>query len=384
MNFKEDFFMKKLSAAAMSCILAASMSVSALAAEENGAEKAVVSTEKATEETQVKTDDSIKVVVDGKEIIFTDQAPIIKNDRTMIPLRGVLETMGIDIVWNAEEQSITAERGDSYALFKIGETTLKTAEGEITLDVAPEIINDRTMIPLRAVTESFGAEVTWDADTKTVTITDEIANTMVEAAKLTNEVKAADGTVLYTIDVKYPVLNDKCKAAGKKAVNETIKKSIEESVAADSEELYNSAKETEEKFMPLSVMGDYKVTLENSGTLSFYVDLSYNFNGAHPMTYRNGYTYDLESGKELMLSDVTDVSENKAMEIIKNAYTEAIKADTENKTFFTDALKNLDETLKTVDFYLEDKNIVFFTELYSVAPYAAGFVNVPVSLEKFA
>ena len=383
--------MKKLSAAAMSCILAASMSVSALAAEENGAEKAVVSTEKATEETQVKTDDSIKVVVDGKEIIFTDQAPIIKNDRTMIPLRDVLETMGIDIVWNAEEQSITAERGDSYALFKIGETTLKTAEGEITLDVAPEIINDRTMIPLRAVTESFGAEVTWDADTKTVTITDEIANTMVEAAKLTNEVKAADGTVLYTIDVKYPVLNDKCKAAGKKAVNETIKKSIEESVAADSEEikkaaeeLYNSAKETEEKFMPLSVMGDYKVTLENSGTLSFYVDLSYNFNGAHPMTYRNGYTYDLESGKELMLSDVTDVSENKAMEIIKNAYTEAIKADTENKTFFTDALKNLDETLKTVDFYLEDKNIVFFTELYSVAPYAAGFVNVPVSLEKFA
>ena len=136
--------------------------------------------------------------------------------------------------------------------------------------------------------------------------------------------------------------------------------------------------------MPLSVMGDYKVTLENSGTLSFYVDLSYNFNGAHPMTYRNGYTYDLESGKELTLSDVTGVSENKAMEIIKNAYTEAIKADTENKTFFTNVLKNLDETLKTVDFYLEDKNIVFFTELYSVAPYAAGFVNVPVSLEKFA
>ena len=102
------------------------------------------------------------------------------------------------------------------------------------------------------------------------------------------------------------------------------------------------------------------------------------------MTYRNGYTYDLESGKELTLSDVTGVSENKAMEIIKNAYTEAIKADTENKTFFTNVLKNLDETLKTVDFYLEDKNIVFFTELYSVAPYAAGFVNVPVSLEKFA
>ena len=50
--------MKKLSAAAMSCILAASMSVSALAAEENGAEKAVVSTEKATEETQVKTDEN--------------------------------------------------------------------------------------------------------------------------------------------------------------------------------------------------------------------------------------------------------------------------------------------------------------------------------------
>lgn len=46
---------------------------------------------------------------------------------------------------------------------------------------------------------------------------------MVEAAKLTNEVKAADGTVLYTIDVKYPVLKDKCEAAGKKPSTKPLK-----------------------------------------------------------------------------------------------------------------------------------------------------------------
>ncbi len=415
--------MKKLSVAAMACIMAASMSVTALASDSNASAETVAATEVKTDEnaeetvteteevtaeaeekieetavedeesvaeTEEKADEAIKVVVNGNEIVFADQAPIIKNDRTLVPLRGVLETMGIEIEWNAEEQSVNAVRGETYALFKIGDTTLKTAAGEITLDVAPEIISDRTMIPLRAVTEAFGAKVEWDADTKTVTITDETDKVLVDTAKLENEVKAEDGTVLYTVSVEYPVLNDNCEAAGKAAINEAIRKSIDESVASGSEdlkkssdELYKASVESKEEYKPLSLTGSYQLTLMNEKMVSFYIDLSYDFHGAHPMTYRNGYTYDLAGGKELTLADVTGVSDDKAMEVIKNAYADAIKADTE-KMFFEDALENLDESLKTVDFYMEDGIVVCFTELYSVAPYAAGFVNVPVSTEKFA
>lgn len=350
--------MKKLSVTLLSGIMAASMAVPAIAA-----------------------DGTIKVVVNGKEVAFEDQAPVIKNDRTLVPLRGVLETMGIEVNWNADEQSVTALRGADSAYFKVGSTTLTTEDGSVTLDAAPEIINDRTMIPLRAVAEAFDAEVKWDDATKTITITDSVKVTSVDEGTITKEGKAEDGTVIYTVDVKYPILNDSCTAEGKAAINEAIKKSVEDAVNAELVNLEKSAQETyasigeqNREFRPLSIYGVYKVTELSEDKYSLYVDLSSDYLGAHPMTVRFGYTFDLKTGKELALTDITGKSEEETSALVKKAYTEKIKAEPE--IFFEDALDKLDETLKGVDFYVEDGKTVLFTSLYSVAPYAAGFVEV--------
>ncbi len=349
--------MKKTSAVLLSCVMAASMAVPAMA------------------------DSAIKVVVNGKEVSFTDQTPVIKNDRTLVPLRGVLETMGIKVDWNAEDQSVTASRGNDSAYFKIGSTSLSTSEGTSTLDVAPEIINDRTMIPLRAVAEAFDADVKWDDATKTVTITDSVKVTAVDEGTITKEGKAEDGSVIYTVDMKYPILNDSCKAAGKTAINEAVKKSVEDAVNAELVNLEKSAKELYAskdtlgmEFRPLAIFGTYKVTELSDSRYSLYVDLSTDYLGAHPMTYRTGYTFDLATGNKLALTDITGKTADETAALVKDAFTKTIQANPDG--FFEDSLKNLDETLKNVVFYVKDGKTILVTPLYSIAPYAAGFIEV--------
>ena len=341
--------------------------------------------ETTTEETT--TEETVSVVVNGETVAFEDQAPVIKNDRTLVPLRGVLEAMGVQVEWSAEDQSVTATRGTDAAYFTVGSTELMTADGTVELDVAPEIINDRTMIPLRAVAEAFGAEVAWDDATKTVTITDSVEITSVDDGVISSEVTAEDGTVLYTVDVTYPVLNDSYTAEGKAAINEAIKASVEAAVSAESENIAASANElyassqTEEngfEFRPLSLTGRYEVTTLSDTVVSFYFDLSSDYLGAHPTTVRTGYTYDAATGNKLTLADVTGLSAEDATAAVKTAYTELINAAPDN--FLPEALENLDEALSVDDFFIEDGAVVLFAQQYAVAPYAAGFVEATLDL----
>lgn len=123
----------------------------------------------------------VKVRVDERDIMFDDQSPIIENDRTLVPLRGVLEAMGSQVSWNGEERSITVKSQDRRTrvvmtidnpeIRKIYYTTVTDSEiTNITSEVAPKIMNDRTMIPLRVIAESLDADVDWNPETYEVTI----------------------------------------------------------------------------------------------------------------------------------------------------------------------------------------------------------------------
>lgn len=122
------------------------------------------------------------VYVDGSKIIFADQNAKIVNDRTLVPARGVFEAMGCNVTWNGETRvvTVTSSTGVRSVYITIDSDKMKIMqfkslyerdEHEITLDVAARIMNDRTMIPLRAVSEAFNCEVEWDEDNYTVNIT---------------------------------------------------------------------------------------------------------------------------------------------------------------------------------------------------------------------
>lgn len=99
-----------------------------------------------------------------------DAAPYIKNGRTFVPMRYLGEALGAEVAWDATAKTVTLTKGSTVVVFTVGSTTY-TVNGESkTAEVAPEIVNDRTMLPARYVAEAFGATVGWDAATGTVLI----------------------------------------------------------------------------------------------------------------------------------------------------------------------------------------------------------------------
>lgn len=117
----------------------------------------------------------IKVFLDGNRLSF-DQPPIIENGRTLVPMRMIFESMGAEVTWNDSTQTVTAQTLTVTKEFvtvtlKIGSTTMIKNGEEIILDVPAQIVNERTLVPVRAVAESFGANVEWNDKESTVIIT---------------------------------------------------------------------------------------------------------------------------------------------------------------------------------------------------------------------
>jgi len=112
---------------------------------------------------------SISVLVNGNAISF-DQSPIIQDGRTLVPIRAIFEAIGANVNWDPDTQTVTAARGDILIMLTIGSQVLHKNGQQITLDVPAQIYGGRTLVPARAVAETFGADVSWDQDSQTVTI----------------------------------------------------------------------------------------------------------------------------------------------------------------------------------------------------------------------
>lgn len=114
--------------------------------------------------------DTISVRINGAYQTY-EQPPVLQNNRTLLPLRGIFEALGAEVTWHAATSSVTAVRGSQTVELTLGSTTAKVNGQPVELEVAPQLINSRTMVPARFVSESLGAQVGWESDTRTVVIT---------------------------------------------------------------------------------------------------------------------------------------------------------------------------------------------------------------------
>ncbi len=115
-------------------------------------------------------DGAVKVTLNGKRIEF-DQEPIIENDRTLVPFRKIFEAMEAEVSWDGATQTVTAKKGDIVITLQIGNNIMTKNTEQIILDVPAKLVNDRTLVPVRAIVEGLGAKVDWDGATQTVIIT---------------------------------------------------------------------------------------------------------------------------------------------------------------------------------------------------------------------
>jgi len=123
------------------------------------------------------------ITVNGKERPIDEQGskPIIKNGRTLVPIRAIVEALGGTIEWDGTEQKVTIALLSSFfesttIELWIGQSIANVNSVDTLIDstnseVVPEIIEGRTMLPLRFVAENLGCDVQWDGTTKTITIT---------------------------------------------------------------------------------------------------------------------------------------------------------------------------------------------------------------------
>lgn len=121
--------------------------------------------------TFVSAEQEIIVKLDDVKIDFADVKPQIINGRTMVPLRAIFEALGATVEWDDATKTVKSEKGDIYVALTIGEIELRKNWQTIELDVPAQIIDSRTMVPVRAISEAFECEVNWDDATKTVLIT---------------------------------------------------------------------------------------------------------------------------------------------------------------------------------------------------------------------
>lgn len=110
-----------------------------------------------------KTDASkIKVFVRGKGFIESDTEPYIKNDRVMVPYRAVAEALGALVDYDWKTKTVTLKKSGKTVLLTIGENVMLVDGVSVTLDAAPELLKNRTHVPLRAIAEALGADVEWE------------------------------------------------------------------------------------------------------------------------------------------------------------------------------------------------------------------------------
>ncbi|CAG7591773.1 copper amine oxidase N-terminal domain-containing protein [Peptoniphilus senegalensis] len=112
-----------------------------------------------------------QIEYNGK-IIKSDVQPFIQNERTMVPIRFISETLGYKVDWNNEERLVSITGKDTSLELKIGSKKAKVNGKEVELDAPSIIKNERTFVPLRFVAENLKAEVKWDNDNFKVIIND--------------------------------------------------------------------------------------------------------------------------------------------------------------------------------------------------------------------
>ena len=127
--------------------------------------------------------EDVTVKIDGEKVDF-DVQPQIIDGRVMVPLRKIFETLGASVKWNDESQTVSARKSSKTVSMTVNSAELTIDRGDTdengnavtdtsTLDVPAQVISDRVLVPVRAVSEVFGLEANWDNGTQTVEITSE-------------------------------------------------------------------------------------------------------------------------------------------------------------------------------------------------------------------
>jgi membrane-associated HD superfamily phosphohydrolase len=112
-----------------------------------------------------------KLIIKGKNLKF-DTPPVIKGERTLIPVRALTEGFGATVTWNGEEKTVTISKDNNLIVLNVDSNKIYVNGEEKEIDVPAQIMNGRTVVPIRFIVENLGLKVKWDAEEETIEIED--------------------------------------------------------------------------------------------------------------------------------------------------------------------------------------------------------------------
>ncbi|MEG6567959.1 copper amine oxidase N-terminal domain-containing protein [Thermoanaerobacterium saccharolyticum] len=131
---------------------------------------------------QIESDDRVtevkytkfagKMKANGREIKF-DIPPVVKSGTTLIPVRAVVESLGANVNWDAASNTVTITKGDKTIVFDLNNSKVYVNGTEVTISMPAMEISNRTFVPLRFIAESLGVKINYDDNTGNIDIEDD-------------------------------------------------------------------------------------------------------------------------------------------------------------------------------------------------------------------
>ena len=154
--------------------------------------------------TIIFAESSIKVFVENTEIQF-DVAPQIINGRTMLPLRAIFESLNASVIWDSKSSTVIAKKGDISVSLSINSTNATINGKIVTIDVPSMIVNGRTLVPVRFISEALGMNVDWNSKTSEITIKEKssslIKEVMVTSEKELQSAISSNTKIIINLDI---------------------------------------------------------------------------------------------------------------------------------------------------------------------------------------
>jgi len=117
------------------------------------------------------TNAEIKVKLNDEEVVF-DQGPIIVNEKPMLPIRAIFEKMGAFVNWDNDTETAMAVKGDIVVMIQIGNEKMFKLGEAIELETPAMLVNDRTLLPADAVATIWDLDIKWNSEANEIIITE--------------------------------------------------------------------------------------------------------------------------------------------------------------------------------------------------------------------
>ncbi|RKN85528.1 DUF4163 domain-containing protein [Paenibacillus ginsengarvi] len=327
--------------------------------------------------------DRLNVVSTGMTIdgVRTDLPAANDAGTTYIGLRSLNERLGLKTDWDETKRTVTVSGRDRTLVLE-ADTGVYTADGQTYYGSGAILQDGSVYVPLRFMLERIGYGISYDPATRIIGI-----DSIKENALTIQTVAISEQADHQTLDVRYPQLSGYADKNVQDSINAFLKQEAEASAKAAREELAEAAaafkeaaagdKQSDRPMPTVSFDSRYTVTYNEKGLLSLYVDAYSYLGGAHGGTIRTPYTFDLQTGKQLSLSEAAGGSANYVAVI-----NEAVKAN------IRDTDLPLLVPFETIEpdraFFLKHSGIVIYFEQYEYTPYAAGMPEFEVPFSAFA